>query len=300
VQNHPANVPSQPDSTMQNKTGRVAFLQRLMDRHPYLGALLLLVYWLLLLFGLGRLLAWVLAITHIHLPYLQYILAGELLAALIVVLPLSLLGWWFEAGFTRGINGQGVAICWIPIVFVVGPTLLGLPVLVSEVSGSLLVTAVMLSLLVGFAEEGMFRGLIVRSLLPRGIWPSVLFSALFFACAHLTNLIGGFSWGYVSVQVLLAFGMGILFAAIRLRTGSIWPGLLLHAGHDFGGLLLLGGNPAIARAPLSNASIITNSVFCLIFLLNALFLLRRSQVKKMEVAYGLAPEPVDPLLFNQE
>src|SRR5258708_4616128 len=276
----------------QSEMGRLAFVKHWIGRHPYLGALLFLVYWLGLLLGLGRLLSLAITIPHIHLSFLQANLFGELLLALIVVLPLALLGWWSETGFTRGINGRGVAICLIPAVLIVGPTLFGLPLIVGKASESVLVIAIVLALLVGFAEEGMFRGLIIRSLLPKGIWPTVLLSALLFTSAHLTNLIHGTSGGYVSGQLILAFGSGVLFAALRLRTGSIWPSILLHAGHDAAGLILAGINPSILLVSVSNTTLIVNGIFCLFFLLNAFILLRPSQVRKLRIAYGLEPEPV--------
>ena len=290
MQNNLATPPPQWDK-LPGTAGRAAFLPRLIGRHPYLGALFLLVYWLALLIALGRLLVLVLWLIHLHIPPLLANLIGEVLIAFVVILPLALFGWWSEAGFTRGTNARGIVICLIPFLLIAGPALLGLPVIVGEAPASIIVIAVVLSLLVGFVEEGMFRGLILRSLLPKGIWPAVLLSAFCFACVHLTNLISGASWGYVAEQMILAFGTGVLFAAIRLRTGSIWPSIFLHAFRDVAGLILLGINPSILKAPLSNAATAVNGTFCLIFLLNALVLLRGSQVRKLEVAYGLVPAP---------
>jgi len=293
MQNPLANTPSPTDIT-EDRSSRFASLKRWIERHPYLSALLFLVYWLALLLILGRFFLFILMITHLslHLSLLQANLLGEVLLVLIVVLPIFLLGWWSRVGLTRGINGQGVVICLIPLLLLVGLPLLGIVEVTSQASESILVSAIALSLLTGFAEEGMFRGLILRALLPAGIWPAVLISALCFTAVHLTNLINGISFGYVAGQLLLAFGSGVLFAAIRLRTNSLWPGLLLHAGHDVGGLILLGVDPAIIRAPLTSAAIIVNGVFSLLFLLNAWVLLRASQVQRLKVIYGLAPAPV--------
>lgn len=292
--NNPTTFPYQP-APLPDAAGKRPS-RRWIDRHPYTGALLLLVYWLVLLLGLGRLFRLVLVLAHIQISALLANLIGEVLLVLIVVLPLALLRWWSEVGFTRGIGGRGLLICLMPLILVCGPVLIGLPMVIGEAPESIVVTAVVLSLLVGFAEEGMFRGLILRSLLPAGIWSAVLLSALCFACVHLTNLIQGASWGYVAQQMILAFGTGVLFAAVRLRTGSLWPTILLHAGRDVAGLILLGINPSLMNVPLSNIAIIYNAIFCLLFLLNALVLLRASQVRKLKVAYGLAsPLPSPPL-----
>lgn len=291
MQNNLATPPLQP-AHRPDPTGRLAFLRRFCARYPYLAALLLLVYWLAMLLGLGRLFLLVLLLTHVHMPVLLANLIGELLLLLVIILPLTLLGWWSEAGFTRGITAWGIVLCLVPLLLVCGPVLIGLPLIVSSAPVSIIVTAVSLALLVGIVEEGMFRGLILRSLLPRGIWPAVLLSALCFACVHLTNLLEGASLGYVFQQMILAFGTGVLFAALRLRTRSIWPGVFLHAGRDAAGLILLGLDPALMNAPLSDTATAYNTIFCILFLLNAVILLRSSQGRKLEVAYGLAPDPV--------
>ncbi|MGH2480204.1 MAG: lysostaphin resistance A-like protein, partial [Ktedonobacteraceae bacterium] len=268
---------SQPAGTLKSWVGR----------HPYVSALLIFVYFetffLLLHFFLNA------VIKVLHLPFLQYTLIGEVLLALVVAVPIIVLGWWSEAGFTRGINGRGVVVCIMPIVLVVLPVLLGLPAIVGRASISMIITTAALVLLVGFVEEGLCRGLLLRSLLPGGIWVSVLLSSLLFAGLHLANILSGLPWNYVAGQLLIAFGSGVLFAAIRLRTRSIWPSLLMHAAHDFPGILLLAIEPDLALSVSLNLALIVNGVFCALFLLNALVLLRPGQVQRLRIVYGLAP-----------
>ena len=67
-------------------------------------------------------------------------------------------------------------------------------------------------------EELLFRGEGVALLLPFGAPVAVVGSALAFALAH--GLI-------VGLPVLFAFGVGL--AVLRLRTGSVFPGMALHA-----------------------------------------------------------------------
>jgi membrane protease YdiL (CAAX protease family) len=286
MQNNATPAPTQATSSL----GSIALLRLLIARHPYASALFFLVYWLALLLALGRVLSPIYLATH--LPFLLYETMAEVLLALIVILPITLLKWWPEIGFTRGINGRGILICLFPIILIAGPSILGLPLIVGQASGLILATAITLSLLVGFAEEGMFRGVLLRSLLPKGIGPAVLISALCFACVHLTNLLSGASWGYVLGQLVLAFGTGVLFATLRLRTGSIWPCILLHAARDVVGLIYFGINPAIVQATPSNTANIVNIVFCFVYLLISFILLRPSQVRKLKLIYGLVTQPV--------
>lgn len=291
MQNPLANSLSQTDTT-PGGSGRLVFLKRLVKRHPYGSALLFLVYWFVLRLGLVQFFLPTLDLLHIHPPFLQENLLSEFLVALMVALPISLLGWWSETGFTRGINWRGLDICLVPLVLLVVPVLETVPVSVLRASGSVLVTAAALSLLVGFAEEGFFRGLTLRILLPKGIWPAVLLSSLFFTVIHLANLFAGLPWSYVAGQLLLAFGSGVLFAAVCLRTGSIWPGILLHAARDVIGLIVLGTDPQLMLSTPLRGALTVNGVFCVLFLVNAYVLLRPKQLHKLKVVYGLAPTPM--------
>jgi membrane protease YdiL (CAAX protease family) len=261
-------------------------LNQLVIRHPYLGTLIFFITFLLCILFVRILLLPV--YRGMHLPFLQSTLIGEILMALIAVMLISSLGWWSETGFTYGLTSQGLVVCLVPTLLIILPRL-GLPMLVKGVPVSVTVTAVILALLVGFVEEGFFRGLILRTLLPKGILLSTMLSSVLFACMHLTNLLHGFPWPYVVGQMLDAFGIGVLFAALRLRTGSIWPTLLLHAVYDVGGLILLSINPQIALSIPLNRALISSSIVCLLFLLNAWYLLRPSKLRLLRAFYGLSP-----------
>lgn len=67
-------------------------------------------------------------------------------------------------------------------------------------------------------EEFTFRGLGFRLLAPFGTFVAVVGTAVAFAADH--GLVEGF-------PALFAFGIGV--ALVRLRTGSIYPGMMLHA-----------------------------------------------------------------------
>jgi membrane protease YdiL (CAAX protease family) len=73
-----------------------------------------------------------------------------------------------------------------------------------------------------FCEEIFFRGFMFAGLL-RGmaVWIAVLLSALLFGIAH----------GDVGSFALLVV-IGIVLAIVRWRTGSVWPGMALHAANN--------------------------------------------------------------------
>lgn len=78
-------------------------------------------------------------------------------------------------------------------------------------------------LVVGIAplvEEMFFRGILLRGLAMR--YPSadaMVYSAFVFGIVHLNVY-----------QFVIAFAVGLLAAALYLRTRSLWPGIVLHAG----------------------------------------------------------------------
>ncbi len=75
-----------------------------------------------------------------------------------------------------------------------------------------------LSILPAIFEEWLFRGIMLRNLLPTvGKWPAILISSLIFGLMHLDP-----------AQSIFAFGFGIFAGYAYVCTGSIWFGSLLH------------------------------------------------------------------------
>jgi membrane protease YdiL (CAAX protease family) len=273
---------------------KAASLRRLMAHHPYISVLALTIIFLLVAELLALILRWM------QLPFLSAILIRESLLVIVIAVLITIPGWWSEAGFTRGFDRHTPIIC-LGAIILIGLPLLALPVLLTGESPSSLtvVMAIAVALLVGVVEEGLFRGLMGCILLPEGILVYVILSSMLFAAVHLANLLSGLPLSYVIAQMILALGSGILFAAIRLRTGSIWPTILLHAVHDVVGLLLLAIDPKRALAGSLNLNIIASSIFCLLFIINAAILLRPGKLRRLRINYGLTPQtPMLPV--NEE
>jgi membrane protease YdiL (CAAX protease family) len=76
-------------------------------------------------------------------------------------------------------------------------------------------------------EELLFRGLGYGLLEPFGQYPAIVLVALSFALVH--GLIAGFA-------VIAVFGAGLAY--LRAKTGSIYPGMLLHASFNAFGLAI--------------------------------------------------------------
>ncbi len=92
-----------------------------------------------------------------------------------------------------------------------------------------LTALVALSLCAPLTEEPLFRGLFLRSFCARyGVRRAILLSSLLFAALHMNPY-----------QFTSAFFLGILFAWLTLRTGSLIPAILGHAFYNSQGIILL-------------------------------------------------------------
>jgi membrane protease YdiL (CAAX protease family) len=85
---------------------------------------------------------------------------------------------------------------------------------------------------VGFVEELVFRGIILRAWLARGRNKAVLASAALFSLAHLTQLMGGQSPYATVLQVAFAFVLGLALALVVVRSSSLWEVIAFHALFD--------------------------------------------------------------------
>lgn len=111
-----------------------------------------------------------------------------------------------------------------------------------------LVLYLFMSLSVGLLEELIFRGIVLPLCLirlrgkKRALFWSVALSSAIFGAMHLINLLGG-NFGAVFLQVGYSFLIGGMCAAATVRSGCIYPAVILHTVYNIGGLLLgkLGG-----------------------------------------------------------
>ncbi len=94
------------------------------------------------------------------------------------------------------------------------------------------------AVLVGISEELACRGILFQGFRARfRIWPAIWLTSLIFAAMHVLNGFVTGQFGIAAVQSLAAFCTGMLFMAIRVRTGSLYPCMVLHALWNTGALL---------------------------------------------------------------
>lgn len=109
-------------------------------------------------------------------------------------------------------------------------------------TSSVLLFLVINSMAVGISEELAFRGVVLRALL--GAYPvrrAVLFSALAFGAVHSLNALITGEVVLALMQSCVAVGMGMWTANIRIRTGSLYPLILLHGMWDLATLIIVSG-----------------------------------------------------------
>jgi membrane protease YdiL (CAAX protease family) len=87
-----------------------------------------------------------------------------------------------------------------------------------------LVSVLVIAVLPGVCEELVVRGVFLPSLAhalggARGAWLAILVSAVLFAAIHLDPY-----------RLLFTFALGAVFGFVRLRTGSLVPPVVAHAG----------------------------------------------------------------------
>ncbi len=82
--------------------------------------------------------------------------------------------------------------------------------------------------LIALNEELFFRGVLLGLLQPSGLRSAVIWSSVAFGASHLANLVAGVYPPFVAMQVAATTAGGVALAAIRIRTGSLWPCLVVH------------------------------------------------------------------------
>lgn len=101
----------------------------------------------------------------------------------------------------------------------------------------LIFASIILSLLIGFSEEGFFRKYLLDHAAPsapmrtKALW--LVASVLVFGLLHMTNIISGMDFTAALDQSLKAMPMGLVAGLIYLRTRALLPLVLWHASVDF-------------------------------------------------------------------
>lgn len=167
-----------------------------------------------------------------------------------VIVARRLFGHW-HCGFGP-IDWSGM--WWMAPAFLVIAALFAAAVLTGTPGVSLLVITVIVTMcLVGFSEELMFRGIVLKgslSAVSRG--KAILISSALFSSLHAVNVLAFVPLDGMVQQLILTFIFGLAMACYALRVNSLVPVIVFHTlwdlvqflgilwGSDFGSLIMIG------------------------------------------------------------
>nr|WP_315399290.1 CPBP family intramembrane glutamic endopeptidase [uncultured Duganella sp.] len=136
------------------------------------------------------------------------------------------------AGLRAPVPFNSIRLAWPPLLY----TLL---MLFIAWAGDLPPRAVVLvvacnTALVAVSEELMFRAVLLQGLLDKyPVWPAALACSAIFGLVHATNGLATGDLGAALWQAAAAALQGVAYAALRVRTGSVWPMVAVHGLWDF-------------------------------------------------------------------
>lgn len=163
-------------------------------------------------------------------PLLSLDLPMLLLNAIFAAILISVMRWWGETGFNATSHWKNLHFLIIPLALLIGPTLFLQPQLPSP---DRIIVLIIITLLIGFQEEAIFRGVLLRTFMQRGTMQAVLISAAVFGIIHANSFFVGRDPLFVVSQIIASFLGAIGLGALRIRMNTIVPLVLLHAFNDF-------------------------------------------------------------------
>ena len=155
---------------------------------------------------------------------------GTVIGRIVVAAVLILL---FHACFHWDKSFSGIALAWPVLIVVAWNIVYHLMEGAGFVAASAIPGAILAGLAPGLFEEVIFRGIIIDRLRAsgKGVWYSLIVSALLFALVHLTNIVG-MSLANVLVQVAYSLVIGLFLSAVYLASDDIAAVILAHASID--------------------------------------------------------------------
>lgn len=146
------------------------------------------------------------------------------LTILLSVVVLSVLGWWREAGvngpsrwknlYLLAFPGVVVALAFSGGIVTPGPGAFG--------------AAAFIALASVIGEEFLFRGVLLRTLAPAGALGAVALTSFLAGALYMARGMIDGPWTEAIYVTVLTICGGFTYGALRWRTASLWPVLLVH------------------------------------------------------------------------
>jgi membrane protease YdiL (CAAX protease family) len=212
------------------------------------------------------------------------ILLGRIAICLFAVFMLTYLSWWRETGFVPPASWR-ILMPYLPVILLMLAikTFDVVTVGIHVFDLKLILLGLIVYLAGGFMEEAIFRGLLLRILLPGGLMRAAFLSSLLFALAHLLNLFMGANLYATILQVAVAFLAGLVFTAPLAITRNIWLLVIIHGLSNFVGYLNAGGflNTATSSQGPSLVDVVLSLLPYLLLGVYSFWLLRRTERRSL-------------------
>jgi membrane protease YdiL (CAAX protease family) len=197
---------------------------------------------------------------------------GFVLAVVFLLLATRAFGWQ-GLGLQAPASGRKLVILWMPVLYILaivaGACSVGLPP-----AGTIAIVLVNTSL-IGVSEELMFRGILLRGAVARfTIWPAVVLTSAIFGLVHTLNGLVTGQFLLSSLQALAASMSGFFYLAVRIRTRSLYPMIVVHALWDGSLIVLATAVGGTTREAVSAAQLVVPVLIVVPLFLYGLFLLR--------------------------
>jgi len=181
----------------------------------------------------------------------------------------------YKFGFTYPVSGKSLLLLLFPVIL---PFLFLFYALMGDIPPIHTIGFILLNtVLVGISEELMFRGILYESFIKQfSLNRTILFTALLFGAVHSLNgfLTGNFTNAFAQSIQAMMFGFWIL--VLRIRIGSIFPVMIVHALWDFSIILLAQGSKPLENSNPSNIEVFAFPIILeLPLFLYGLWLLKR-------------------------
>lgn len=147
-----------------------------------------------------------------------------------------------------------------------------------------------------FTEEVIFRGFIISNLMRikksknLSIYLIVALSALPFGLGHLFNIMAGATITYAILQAFITLCLGVLYAAVYLRTGNLIAPIIAHGLMDISALVdsnLIGvSNISLASQIPSSIEIISTIIVAIIVLSFGLYYVRKEKWEDIDKTWN--------------
>jgi membrane protease YdiL (CAAX protease family) len=163
-------------------------------------------------------------------------------ACIFLFAAVAVLGWWRQVGL-RAAQPTSWRLTWFPFLLIL--ILLAMAGVLGFPASTIVLFVLVNTLLVGISEELMTRGVLFYGALTRfGIWSTIVIVSVLFGAMHLGNGFITGEWGTAALQAVTAAMSGLLFLALRMRTNSLIPGIVVHWIWDFA--VFMASSPRVA------------------------------------------------------